>query len=303
MKQHAKVIVNPAAGANSTHNKWPGIQSLLKSLGLAFEFQFTEGKGHGIELAKEAAGKGYRYLVAVGGDGTVHEVTNGIMQTGNSKDTSLGIICTGTGSDLARTLGISHDVSLACSSLTKDHRRIIDLGVVKYTQKGQNQQRYFVNGAGIGFDATVVAATEKMPKVLGDLSYLIGLLRTFLTYRNKTVTFKIGDKALETATMLSLVVANGRYFGGGMQIAPNAKLDDGKFDTVIIGNFGKIELLRNLSKVYKGTHLSLSKVRLEMGTSISVESKQKLLVQADGELLGEGPASFTLLPGALSLAV
>jgi diacylglycerol kinase (ATP) len=303
MKQYFKVIINPAAGANSTHRKWPSIQSLLKSLGLAFEFQFTEGKGHGIELAKEASGQGYRHLVAVGGDGTVHEVTNGIMQTGNSKDTSLGIICTGTGSDLARTLGISHDVTVACHSLTQDHRKTIDLGLVTYVKNGRPQQRYFVNGAGIGFDATVVAATEKMPKLLGDLSYLIGLLRTFLTYRNKIVKFKIGDKAFETGKMLSLVVANGRYFGGGMQIAPNAKLDDGQFDTVIIGNFGKIELLRNLSKVYKGTHLSLTKVRVESGTSISVESQQKLLVQADGELLGEGPATFTLLPGALNLAV
>jgi diacylglycerol kinase (ATP) len=301
MKQHAKVIINPTAGANSTHRKWPGIQSLLKDLGLAFEFQFTEGRGHGIELAKEAAGKGYHYLVAVGGDGTVHEVANGIMQTGNSKDTRLGIICTGSGSDLSRTLGISHDVNLACSSLTHDRRQIIDIGLVTYFKKGRAEQRYFVNGAGIGFDATVVAATEQLPKILGDLSYLVGLLRTFLTYRNKTVTFKIGDKAYETAKMLSLVVANGRYFGGGMHIAPQAKLDDAKFDTVIIGNFGKLELIRNLSRVYKGTHLTHPKVRLEKDIHIMVESKQKLLVQADGELLGEGPASFTLLPGALSL--
>ena len=303
MKQHAKVIINPAAGANSTHRKWPSIQSLLKSLGLAFEFQFTEGRGHAIELAREAAGKGYTCLVAVGGDGTVHEVTNGIMQTGIAKEASMGIICTGTGSDLARTLGISHDVAKACSSLANGHRRVIDLGLVKYVLKGKTEQRYFVNGAGIGFDATVVAATEQMPKFLGDFSYLFGLLRTFLTYRNKPVTFRIGDKPEETAKMLSLVVANGEYFGGGMHIAPQAKTDDQNFDIVALGNFGKIELIRNLSRVYKGTHLTHPKVRLEKDTSITVRSKHKLLVQADGELLGEGPATFSMLPSALCLMI
>jgi diacylglycerol kinase (ATP) len=303
MKQHGKVIVNPAAGANSTHRKWPGIQSLLKSLGLAFEFQFTEGRGHAIQLAKEAAGKGYTYLVAVGGDGTVHEVTNGIMQTGIARDASMGIICTGTGSDLARTLGISHDVNKACSSLVNGRRRLIDIGLVKYVLKGKTEQRYFVNGAGIGFDATVVAATEQMPKFLGDFSYLFGLLRTFLTYRNRPITFRIGDQPEETAKMLSLVVANGEYFGGGMHIAPQAKTDDQNFDIVALGNFGKIELIRNLSRVYKGTHLTHPKVKLEKNTSITVQSKHKLLVQADGELLGEGPATFSMLPSALCLMI
>jgi YegS/Rv2252/BmrU family lipid kinase len=239
MKNHLKVIINPAAGANSTHRKWPGIQSLLKSLGLAFEFQFTEGRGHGIEIAREAAGNGYRYLVAVGGDGTIHEVANGILKTANSKITSLGIICTGTGSDLARTLNTPHDFNQACQTLTGGKRRVIDMGLVKFVKNGLPSERYFVNGAGIGFDATVVSATEKMPKFLGDFSYLLGLLRTFLTYRNRKVTYKIGEKAVETGTcMLSLVVANGRYFGGGMHIAPNARPDDNLFDMVMLGNFG-----------------------------------------------------------------
>ena len=130
-KLYAKVIVNPAAGANSTHRKWPGIQSLLKQAGLSFDFQFTEGKGHGIELAKAAAGNGYRYLVAVGGDGTIHEVANGILQAGNPQETSLGIICTGTGSDLSRSIGISHDFPRACSSLSNPRRMLIDVGSSK----------------------------------------------------------------------------------------------------------------------------------------------------------------------------
>jgi diacylglycerol kinase (ATP) len=303
-KLYARVIVNPAAGANSTRRKWPGIHSRLKSLGMSFDYQFTEGRGHGIELARAAASDGYRYLVAVGGDGTVHEVANGILQVNNSRETALGVVCTGTGSDLSRSIGIPHDYNLACSSLTSSQRLVVDVGSVEYKINGQSRQRYFVNSAGIGIDAAVVEATERLPKYFGGtIPYLVGLVRSFIGYRNKRVTFRIGDRPVEQARILSMVIANGRYFGGGMHIAPKAKLDDNLLDIVVIGNFSKLELIKNLSKVYKGTHLSHPKIRLEKDTRITIESSQKFLLHADGELLGEGPVSFSLLPGALSLVV
>jgi diacylglycerol kinase (ATP) len=275
MKLHAKIIVNPAAGANSTHRKWSSIRSLLKNAGLSFDYQFTEGKGHGIELAKTAAGDGYHYLVAVGGDGTVHEVANGILQTANSRETTLGVISTGTGSDLSRSAGISSDYTKACSALSNPHRMTIDIGLVKFIKNGRSQQRYFVNSAGIGFDATVVGTTERIPKVFGGtIPYLTGLILSLFGYKNKMVTFNIGDRPVEQTKVLSMVVANGRFFGGGMQIAPEAKLDDGLFDMVIVGDFAKTELLRIFPRVYKGTHLTYPKVRLEKENRISIESKQ-----------------------------
>ncbi len=304
MKHHAKVIINPAAGANSTLRKWPGIRGLLKDGGLSFDYEFTQGKGHAIELAKAAAGDGYRYLVAVEGDGTVHEVANGIMQTANSEQTALGIVCTGTGSDLSRSVGISHDHARACSLLTNPRTRTIDIGFVRYQNEGQTKERYFVNSAGIGFDATVVAATERLPKYFGGtIPYLVGLIRSFVGYRNKTFTFRIGDGAPEKAKLISMVVANGEFFGGGMHIAPEAALDDNLLDIVIIGDFGKLELLKVFPRVYKGTHLTYPKIRLEKGTRISIESAQPFLLHADGEVLGEGPVSFNLLPRALNLVV
>jgi diacylglycerol kinase (ATP) len=303
-KLFAKVIVNPTAGANSTHRKWPGISSLLKKVGLAFDYQFTEGKGHAIELARTAVEKGYKCLVAVGGDGTIHEVANGILQKGSADLTSLGIICTGTGSDLSRSIGISHDYDQACRNLANPKEITIDIGLVQYHKKGRNLQRYFVNSAGIGFDATVVDATEKLPKYFGGtIPYLTGLIRSFLFYRNKEVTFKIGDQPAQRARILSLVVANGRYFGGGMQIAPEAKLNDSLLDMIVLGNFGKIELLKNLKKVYSGTHLTHPKVKLVKDSRIVIESAQKFLLHADGELLGEGPVVFSLLPKSLTLLV
>ena len=303
-KLYAKVIVNPAAGANSTQRKWPGIHNLLKQSGLSFDFQFTESRGHGIELAKAAASDGYRYLVAVGGDGTVHEVANGILEAGNPQETFLGIICTGTGSDFSRTIGVSREFPDACSSLTNPRRVLIDVGSVKYQQNGQSLQRYFINYAGIGIDAEVVRATERFPKFFGGtVPYLTGLVGSFIGYRNKPVVLQIGNRVAERARVLSVVVANGRYYGGGMQIAPEAKTDDSLFDLVIVGDIGKFDLIKTMPRVYKGTHLTHPKVRLEKETSVAIQSSRKFLVHADGELLGEGPVSFSLIEKGLCLAV
>lgn len=303
-KKYTKVIINPTAGANSTHRKWPSINGLLKKTGLAFDFQFTEGKGHAIELARTAADEGYNSLVAVGGDGTIHEVANGMLQKSCPARTSLGIICTGTGSDLSHSIGITHDYNLACHNLANPKEITIDVGLVEYHKKDQTLQRYFVNSAGIGFDATVVDSVEKTPKYFGGtIPYLTALLRSFLFYRNKDISYKIGDHPTQKARVLSLVVANGRYFGGGMHIAPEAKLNDSLLDMIVMGNFGKIELLKNIKKVYSGTHLSLPKVNVIKDTRIVIESAQKFLLQADGEILGEGPATFSLLPKSLTLLV
>jgi len=297
----AKLIVNPVAGANSTYRKWPRIGRLLKRAGLSFDYAYTEGVGHAIELARAAASDGYRYLVAVGGDGTVHEVANGILSSPNAATTPLGIVSTGTGSDFIRSVGIPRDYSRACSFLTSSRRLLIDVGVVEYRKGKETLRRFFVNAAGVGFDAAVVAATERLPKYFGGtIPYLGGLMRTLFGYRNKPVSLNIEGK-VEPDRVLSVVVANGCYFGGGMRMAPRAELGDKLLDVVIVGDIGKFELLKALPMVYQGTHLSHPKVRMERATRVSIESAEPFLVHADGELLGEGPVSFTIVPAALSL--
>ncbi len=302
-KIRAKVIVNPAAGAGSTYKKWSLISSLLKSAGLAFDSQFTEGRGHGIELAREAAGAGYKFVVAVGGDGTIHEVANGLMDLPRGENLPLGIVSTGTGSDLARSIGVNRDFAQACSRLTSPERLRIDVGLVEYSLKRERRRRYFINSAGMGFDATVVKATEQLPKFWGGtVPYLIGLARSFIGYTNKNVTIRVGEM-VQKARVVSVVVANGGYFGGGMHVAPGARLDDSLLNAVIVGDFGKIELLKTFPRVYKGTHLGHPKIAMQMVKRISVESTRRMLLHADGELLGEGPATFEILPGALSLVI
>jgi diacylglycerol kinase (ATP) len=299
----AKVIVNPTAGANSTRRKWPRLSRLLKHIGLSFDPEYTEGVGHAIELARTAVSAGYRFLVAVGGDGTVNEVANGILGTSEAGDMALGMISTGTGSDFARSTGIPRYYVDACSRLTSSRRFLIDVGVVEYQNNGNASKRFFVNGAGIGFDAAVVAATERFPKYFGGtIPYVAGLLRTFLGYQNKLVVMRIGDGS-EVGRVLSVVVSNGGYFGGGMHVAPEASLNDSLLDVVVIGDIGKFDLLKSLPMVYKGTHGKHPKVSMGKATKISVESTERLLVHADGELLGEGPASFSLIPAALNIVV
>lgn len=300
---YAKVIVNPVAGAHSTLKKWPSISRLLKHIGLSFDYEYTEGVGHAIELAKAAAGKGYPYVVAVGGDGTVNEVANGILHSTGSGSTTLGVVSTGTGSDFARSVGISQHYVTACSSLTSQRRLLIDVGIVEYRSKGQSLQRFFVNAAGVGFDAAAVENTERLPKYFGGtIPYLAGLLRTLIGYRNKSVILRVGDR-VETTRILSVVVANGSYLGGGMHVAPEASINDNLLDVVVIGDIGKFDLLKSLPMVYKGTHGNHPKVSIEKASSVSVESPERILVHADGELLGEGPASFRLIPAALSIVV
>jgi YegS/Rv2252/BmrU family lipid kinase len=298
-----KVIVNPVAGAYSTRRKWRIISRLLERIGLSFDFEYTEGVGHAIELARAAASDGYRCLVAVGGDGTVNEVANGILHSTNASSTALGVVSTGTGSDFARSAGIPRDYATACSALTSSRRLPIDVGVVEYQSEGRTLQRFFVNAAGAGFDAAVVKETERLPKFFGGtIPYVAGLLRALFSYKNKPVEVRVGDE-VESGRMLSVVVANGGYLGGGMHIVPEAKLGDSLLDVAIIGDMGKLELLKELPKVYKGTHVNHPKFKMRKATRITVESLELMLVYADGELLGECPASFWVVPAALSIVV
>ena len=300
---HAKVIVNPVAGVGSTHRKWPLISQRLKEVGLSFDHEYTDGVGHAVELARAAASDGYQYLVAVGGDGTVNEVANGILSSTDLRRITLGIVSTGTGSDFVRSAGIPRDYVRACSSLTSQRRLLIDVGVVEYMNDGKTKRRFFVNGAGSVFDAEVVKTTGSLTKYFGGTNpYVGGLLRSLVGYKNKTVALRVGDR-LETKRILSIVVSNGCYFGGGMRVTPQAELDDGLLDVMTVDDMGKFELLKAFPTIYKGTHITHPKVRVEKAIHIAIESSERVLVHADGELLGETPASFWLMPAALSIVV
>ena len=298
-----KVIVNPVAGANATYHRWPHISSLLNHLGISYDYQYTEGIGHGIELACQAASDGYRRLVAVGGDGTVNEVVNGILAAGGNSPASLGVVNTGTGSDFVRMLGLPRHYSDGCRCLLSEKRRTIDVGVVQCHKDGRLVERAFVNAAGLGFDAEVAKdKQERPPRFRGTIPYVLGILRTLTGYHNKQVTIEV-DGRKEERRVLSVVAANGRFFGGGMKVAPYAELEDNLLDVLTVGDFGKTELLLTFPRIYRGTHISHPKVSMEKATNISVSSQELFLVHADGEVIGEGPACFFPRSHALNVIV
>jgi YegS/Rv2252/BmrU family lipid kinase len=301
---YARLIVNPAAGAGRTAKKWPHIKELLKKFGYHFEHDITEAPGHAIELAKAAVGKGYKLVVSVGGDGTINEIVNGLYATGGMKDVELGIIGTGTGSDYIRTIGVSRHYQESCHHLINPVKKSVDLGMLEFLGDGQSGMRIFTNFAGIGFDAEVVRATTKKFKNFGGKpAYLMGLLSTFATYKNREVKL-ILDGHKEDRKICTVMMSNGKYGGGSMMIAPEADPCDGLFDVMIIGDISKPNLLMSLPRIYRGTHLTHPQVTLKRAKNVEIRiTDGKMAIQADGELVGQAPARFTVLPLALNILV
>ena len=302
-KTVAKVIVNPAAGCGASAKHWPHIKVQLEKLGIQYDVVSTERPGHAIELAKEAAAQHYHYIVAVGGDGTINEVVNGLLLV-PGHGLSLGVVNTGTGSDFVRSLGIPRDPDRACHHLLSDKRLLVDVGVIEWGHNGTSKRRYFVNAAGVGFDAEATEARRKLPKFFkGPVSYLIGVGGTLFGYRNKPVTKQLDADDKTLSKTLSVIVANGKYFGGGMKVAPDALLGDQLFDVLTIGDIGKFELIQAFPRVYKGTHITHPKVKMQRAATVNLSSVERLLLQADGEIIGEGAFRFSLLAGALSVII
>jgi diacylglycerol kinase (ATP) len=305
MKTAMRVIVNPAAANGAVGKRWPQMRDILQAEGGQFDASLTEGPNHATELAREALSTGYRTIVAVGGDGTLNEVVNGLVIEGTVDPTvNLGIIPGGTGSDSVRTLGIPHDYRAACHRLLHGQPDCIDLGWITCVSEGQETQRYFLNVAGLGFDGEIVERVNRSSKALGGtLPFLSSLCVKLLTYQNKTVevTFDVQQCLQQKAN--SVLVCNGRYVAGSMHIAPHAALDDGLFDVVIIGDTNKLEVMANVPRIYRGTHLSHPKVDEYHAKEVQVKAQERMFLQADGELIGEAPATFQIIPQALHILV
>ncbi|MCK4274753.1 MAG: diacylglycerol kinase family lipid kinase, partial [Dehalococcoidales bacterium] len=250
-----------------------------------------------------AAADGYDMVVSVGGDGTINEIVNGLYAAGNIKDALLGIVSTGTGGDYIRTIGVPRRYEEACRCFLQPKKLTVDLGVIEYVSDGQRAERLFVNFAGMGFDAEIVQRTTQQFKALGSLpSYLAGLLATLMSYRNRDISLVVDGEAVDMR-VCTVVMNNGRYGGGGMFTAPDASINDGYFDVMIIGDMSKPDLLWSLPRIYKGTHLTHPKVTMKKAKEIEIRSAKPMQLQADGELLGQVPARFRILPSVLKVIV
>jgi diacylglycerol kinase (ATP) len=300
----AKIIVNPVASGGKVGKRWPELHSLLAQGGLQFAAELTQYAGHATQIARTALEQGFTSIICFGGDGTVHEVVNGLVVDGRiPPDIALSIIPGGTGSDFARILGISRDPLRACQTILGRETRVVDIGVIQCVRDGQPIERYFVNVAGLGFDGETSVRVNRMSKrISGTIPYLTGLTLTLLSYTNKDVELNFDGQRL-SGRFNSVIVCNGQYFGGGMWVGPRAAADDGLFDVVVLKDLNKLEFLLNVPRVYKGTHLSHPKVQSFQAQEVHVEAKQRMFLQAEGELIGEAPATFRIMPGTLQLRV
>lgn len=295
-------VVNPVSANGVTARRWPEIADLMKEAGLSFETLMTAAPEDATELTRGALRGGCDLVVSVGGDGTHNEVVNGFFTPEGPvrPEAQFGFISMGTGSDLIKTLEVPKEPELALKHLLESPPREVDLGRLSFvSHRGAREERYFINIAGLGLDGDTVDRVNRTSKALGGfISFLWGTLVSLMLYRNVEMSITVDGKPVFSGPVVIVAVGNGRYFGGGMCIAPHAVMDDGYFDVVIMHSLSKIALLFNLPKVYKGTHLDHPYCISLRGRKVVIETEQALL-NLDGEQPGRGPTEVKLLPRAL----
>ena len=298
------VIVNPRAGGGLSEARWAKlVGAITDGLG-PFDSAFTTASGHAVMLAHEAAAAGRRLIVALGGDGTVSEVANGILAAGAGATTELGIIPRGTGGDFRRMLQLPGGLAEAARNVREKPAHAIDAGRVAYTaHDGTPALRYFVNVASFGFSSAVASKANASSKRLGGkVAFLGATVRTLASYDNTDVWLAVDGGPRQRRRVLMAAVGNGRYFGGGMKICPAATLDGGHLDLVVIGDFSRMDVLTKVGRLYSGSHLSLEQVHNQTITRLDatpVEPDAIVPLELDGETPGRLPATFEVVPGAL----
>ena len=246
---------------------------------------------------------GAERVVAVGGDGTLNEVANGLLAL-PGEPPELAVIPFGTGMDFARSHGIPRKLEAAID-VARDGRTVtIDAGRVSFTAwDGSDAEAYFANIASAGMSGAVARQANQTSKALGGrISFFAALVRVFARWKNTELEVDVGGEHC-SGKMTNLIVANGRYQGGGMLIAPEALADDGLFDVLVIGDITKRDFVLNVGKIYRGTHLSHPKIELLRSASVSVDAEVPVPIELDGEQPGTTPARFEVVPAALRLRV
>jgi diacylglycerol kinase (ATP) len=302
------VIVNPKAGGGFNERKSARyIGALSAGLG-EVNVQFTEARGHATELARTAALGGQRLVVAFGGDGTISEVAGGLLAARDQGAdlTDLGIIPRGTGGDFRRSLDLPSDITEAARHIRERPAHLVDVGRATFTTpSGETATRYFVNVASFGFSSAVAARANASNKTLGPKIAFVGAtLRTLISHQNSEVFLELDGAPEVRRTLMLGAVGNGRYFGGGMKICPDAKLDSGEFSFVTVGDMSKLEVVGNLHKLFSGAHLSLEDVRAATARVVrarAVNPDEIIPLEMDGETPGRLPATIEILPRVLRL--
>jgi len=301
------ILVNPNAGNRKIQRDWPGIEKKLRNSNLEFDFVLTERPLHAIELTAKAITEGYRKFITIGGDGTLNEVVNAIFdQTSVAYSEFLvGLIPVGTGNDWGRMFKIPRNYPEAIKTIMENKTSVQDVGLISYFQDDQPQHRYFVNIAGMGFDAMVAQKTNKQ-KEQGKgnaLSYFYNLFTSIFEYQPRFIQIDI-DEVQYHFNIFSMSVGICKFNGGGMMQLPHAIPDDGLLDMTVIKKVGLGTLVAQLRNLYTGQFIKHPKVATFRAKKVKIECKKgRFMMEADGESLGYAPFEVSLLPKALKIIV
>jgi diacylglycerol kinase (ATP) len=295
--QITKIIVNPYAGRWKAQAAIPDIERACQKIGLDYELVVTDGPGHGIELACQAALAGFSPIVSAGGDGSISEVVNGLMQAaGDEAAVPLGVIPLGTADDFADMLGLEKGVEAACRVILAGHTRVVDVGCVN--------GRFFDNNSAMGLEPMVTITERRMKRIKGTPRYILAALKAIVNHEPWRVRMAWDDGEYEG--MVALVsVGNTRRTGGAFWMTPRAEPDDGCLDFVFAGKLGRIKLLRLLPTTFDGSHVERPEVTYVRTTRLTIECDPPTPIQADGELfdLSATRIEYTILPGRLQVIV
>jgi diacylglycerol kinase (ATP) len=307
------VIVNPKSASGSTRDRWSQTASDLRTHFGPFNVAFTKSAGDGIDLAERAARSGRRFIIACGGDGTINEVANGILRSG--EDVEFGVLPSGTGGDFRRTLGMPLTSRDAAAALRNGETRTVDAGLVTFRgNDGKQVKRYFLNVSSFGLAASVIKRV-KSAKVFdwlpveglrGRANFAVSTLQEVLDLEPVNIRVRIDDGEEKTLRTVNFCIANARYFGGGMMIAPKAKINDGLLDIVNIGDISTAKILLRSYTLYRGTHNDLPEVKSTQARKVEVSAADpsvEILLETDGELPGKLPATYELVHDAIRVRV
>ncbi len=299
------VIVNPFSARGRTERKWETIRLALKAQFREFKYVFTEKPRQATEIASSLLRDGFDLIIGVGGDGTMNEISSGFFSDDSGKainqEASLGMMPSGTGSDFIRFMKVPREFKESAALIKNSRSKKIDIGKITYGGS-ESRSQYFINVADFGLGAEVIQRMSSVPSTQrGALTYYRGLLATLINYRSKKVTLTIdGERRLQGEYLIG-AVANGRIFGGGMIIAPQAEADDGYFDLVLVESMKKLEIIGNTRLLYSGTIAKNPKVTMIKARQIKVESCEEVHTEFDGEVGGKLPAEFTIIEKALNV--
>jgi YegS/Rv2252/BmrU family lipid kinase len=301
------LVVNPNSANGDTGKRWAELGATVKKHQPDCEWAFTNAPMHAATLAREALGKGFKCIVAVGGDGTINEVTNGFFDGGKAIDpqAALAVLPRGTGGDFRKTFGWDVDFVQALKRLDSPDTRPFDVGKLEYMgHGGKTETRYFANICSFGVSGQVDHEVNKSSKMLGGkLSFMLGSVKALMKYSDRKVRISLDGGPKEDVVVTTLAVANGQYFGGGMKVAPNADVSDGKFDVTLWSGYGLKDFALKQGSIYSGEHVKWKGTRLMSCKTITAESDEEVLIDCDGEQPGKLPCTMTVLPAAIRLKV